>query len=159
MANRLGRTPEQVVGLYCYKSIHCSASPPYFCPHTQTLRDGKEHVAEIHEERLGGDFLVSTTPLRDEHGQMIGTVHVARDITGRKMMEEELRKSRDELEMRVQERTAELKTYIAKLEQSNQALQEFASIASHDMKEPLNKVISFGKMLRQRIKIRGAIWK
>ncbi|MGO9533061.1 MAG: PocR ligand-binding domain-containing protein [Syntrophobacteraceae bacterium] len=149
MAKRLGRTPEQVVGLYCYKSIHDSASPPYFCPHTQTLRDGKEHVAEIHEERLGGNFLVSTTPLRDEHGQMIGTVHVARDITERKMMEEELRKSRDELEMRVQERTSELNSYMAKLEQSNQALQDFAYIAAHDLKEPLRKVISFGKILRQ----------
>ncbi len=152
MANRLGKTPEQVVGLYCYKSIHCSAVPPDFCPHTQTLRDGQEHVAEVHEECLGGDFLVSTTPLRDEHGQMIGTVHVARDITRRKLMEDELRKSRDELDLRVQERTAELKTYTAKLEQSNQALQEFASIASHDMKEPLNKVISFGELLRRRHK-------
>ncbi|MGO9414871.1 MAG: sensor histidine kinase, partial [Syntrophobacteraceae bacterium] len=35
-------------------------------------------------------------------------------------------------------------------EQSNQALQDFASIAAHDMKEPLRKVIAFGNMLRQK---------
>ena len=63
---------------------------------------------------------------------------------------DELRNSRDELELRVRERTAELNSYMAKLEQSNQALQDFASIAAHDMKEPLRKVISFGIMLRQK---------
>ena len=44
----------------------------------------------------------------------------------------------------------ELKSYAARLEQSNQALQEFASIASHDMKEPLRKVLAFGNLLRQK---------
>jgi two-component system sensor kinase FixL len=57
---------------------------------------------------------------------------VLRDITGRKLAE------------------AELKSYAARLEQSNQALQEFASIASHDMKEPLRKVLAFGNLLRQK---------
>ena len=150
MAQRLGVTPEQCVGLHCCESVHGSLVPPEFCPHTLTLKDGHEHVAEVHEERLGGDFLVSTTPFRDEKGVMIGTVHVARDITERKQMEEELRKSRDDLELRVHERTVDLKTYMAKLEQSNQSLQDFASIAAHDMKEPLRKVISFGNMLRQK---------
>jgi PAS domain S-box-containing protein len=60
---------------------------------------------------------------------------------------DELRNSRDELELRVRERTAALNSYMAKLEQSNRALQDFASIAAHDMKEPLRKVISFGNML------------
>jgi signal transduction histidine kinase len=63
---------------------------------------------------------------------------------------DELRNSRDQLELRVRERTAELKAYMAKLEQSNQALQDFASIAAHDMKEPLRKVIAFGSMLSQK---------
>jgi PAS domain S-box-containing protein len=60
---------------------------------------------------------------------------------------EELRNSRDGLELRVRERTAELDSYMARLQQSNQALQDFAYIAAHDMGEPLRKVISFGKML------------
>ncbi len=61
----------------------------------------------------------------------------------RNQMGEELRRSRDELELRVQERTEAL-------ERSNQALQDFASIASHDLQEPLRKVISFGNLLRQK---------
>ncbi len=92
MAEQLGVTPQQAIGLSCYKCVHGSSLPPEFCPHVKTLQDGKEHIAEVHEPRLGGDFLVSTTPLRDEQGRMIGSVHVARNITERKQNEEKLRK-------------------------------------------------------------------
>ncbi len=77
-------------------------------------------------------------------------VRQAADLIEHSRTEEALRKSRDELELRVQQRTTELNSYMGKLEKSNQALQDFASIAAHDMKEPLRKVVSFGNMLRQK---------
>ncbi len=91
MANRLGTTPEQCAGLYCFKCVHGTYIPPGFCPHIQTLQDGQEHTAEVQEDHLGGYFLVSTTPIVDERGKMIGSVHVARDITERRKMEQTLR--------------------------------------------------------------------
>ena len=94
--------------------------------------------------------LGNTTPLHDATGHIYGAIAAFMDITERKQMEEELHKSRDELELRVHKRTVELETFMAKLEQSNQALQDFAHIAAHDMKEPLRKVIAFGNMLRQK---------
>jgi PAS domain S-box-containing protein len=90
LAHQLGITPEKAVGLLCYQCVHGLDNPPDFCPHAQTVNDGKEHVAEVHEPRLGGDFLVSTTPLRDEKGVIVGSVHVARNITERKKTEEAL---------------------------------------------------------------------
>ena len=108
MADHLSCSPKDCVGQSCYEQVHGTQAPPAFCPHLMTLADGLEHVAEVHEEHLGGDFLVSTTPLTDAQGRKIGCVHVARDITMSKKLEEELRRSRDELEARVQERTAEL---------------------------------------------------
>ena len=152
LAKRIGKKKEECAGLPCYAAVHGAEAPSASCPHSKTIRDGLEHVSEVHEKRLGGDFLVSTTPLFDERGVLMGSVHVARDITERKQMENELRRSRDELEMRVQQRTAELRNYMAKLEKSNQTLQDFAFMASHDLKEPLRKVNSFGVMLRQKYK-------
>lgn len=95
MAQALKTTPEQTIGLSCYTCVHGTDEPPRSCPHAKSLLDEKEHTAEVHEDRLGGDFLVSTTPLKDEFGRVVGSVHVARNITERKEIENALRKSEE----------------------------------------------------------------
>ena len=116
MADRLHLTSEQCIGLKCYEAVHGGSQPAALCPHTLTRQSGQQHIAEIHEPRLEGDFLVSTTPLHDAQGQLTGSVHVARDITERKQAEEALQKAHDELETQVQERTAELKGVVEALQ-------------------------------------------
>jgi PAS domain S-box-containing protein len=93
MARRLGRTPAECIGLRCHEYVHGTSVPPEFCPHSRTLADRCEHIEEVHEDRLGGSFLVSTTPLCDVQGRMVGSVHVAHDITRRKEAEDALRES------------------------------------------------------------------
>jgi PAS domain S-box-containing protein len=117
MAAHLNKHPKECIGLECHEAIHGSSIPPSFCPHTLSLDDGKTHHAELHEETLGGDFLISTTPLLDQSGELIGTVHMARDISDRKRVEEALRKAHDELEIRVTERTADLASLVEVLQQ------------------------------------------
>jgi PAS domain S-box-containing protein len=92
MAERLGTIPDKCVGLNCYNCVHNADSPIANCPHSRTLVDGKEHIAEVEEKNLGGTFLVSTTPFFGENGELAGSVHVARDITERKKIE----KAKDE---------------------------------------------------------------
>ncbi|MDQ1708055.1 MAG: two-component system, LuxR family, sensor kinase FixL [Pyrinomonadaceae bacterium] len=45
---------------------------------------------------------------------------------------------------------AKLKSYSAKLERSNSELQDFAQIASHDLQEPLRKILAFGERLKAK---------
>jgi PAS domain S-box-containing protein len=52
--------------------------------------------------------LISASILYDEEGQEVGTVGFNKDLRGRKRVEEALQKAHDELELRVEERTAEL---------------------------------------------------
>jgi len=135
MADRLNLTSEQCIGLKCYEAVHGSSQPAALCPHALTRQSGQQHIAEIHEPRLDGDFLVSTTPLHDAQGQLIGSVHVARDITERKRAEEALQKAHDELETRVQERTAELRSVVEALQDEmagrRQAEEAYRSAASY----------------------------
>lgn len=84
---------KEAVGQPCYRLIHGTENPPEFCPHRQTLETGKPAWAEVEEPFLGGVFEITTTPLLDESGNTIGSVHVTRDITERKRAEEAVRES------------------------------------------------------------------
>lgn len=61
--------------------------------------------------------------------------------------------SRDELDREVGERNkaeAMLRKVMENLERSNRELEQFASIASHDLQEPLHKIMAFGELLKSR---------
>jgi PAS domain S-box-containing protein len=76
------------------------------------LRRGEsvDHFETVRRAKDGRQVHVSLTvsPLRDGHGVIIGASKVGRDITGRILAEEALRRAHEELEERVRARTAEL---------------------------------------------------
>src|SRR5579885_2057571 len=64
----------------------------------------------------------------------------------------ELRRSHDELEQRVEERTEALQRQTEELARSNADLQQFAYVASHDLQEPLRMVISYMQIIEEEYK-------
>jgi PAS domain S-box-containing protein len=81
MANRLRLTKEQCIGQTCHSCVHETEMPPHDCPHTLLLEDGQEHQAERFEPRLRGDFRITVSPLHDANGHLMGSLHVAHEIT------------------------------------------------------------------------------
>jgi PAS domain S-box-containing protein len=72
------------------------------------------------------DISLTVSPIRDSTGKIIGASKIARDITAQKRAEEELRAANHELE-------------------------QFAFVASHDLKEPLRMVNSYTQLLLRRL--------
>ncbi len=107
---------------------------------TERFEDITETLTEI---RVGNDHPrdldLRISPLFDRSGRLTGRLIVWRDITERKQAQM-LRRARDELEARVQERTAEL-------EQANEEIRQFAYIVSHDLRAPLVSLKGFSSEL------------
>ena len=76
----------------------------------------------------------------NEQGEPYKLSGTAQDVTKERRLQQEL-------ERQVQERTRQLQASVIDLERSNQNLQQFAYIASHDLQEPLRKIQSFGDIL------------
>ncbi len=95
MADSLGVTSEEAVGLTCYEHVHGTTEPPSYCPHTRLLENHQTHSTEVCEEQLGGTFKVTVSPIFDDSECLKGAIHIARNITARKWAEEELKKSED----------------------------------------------------------------
>jgi PAS domain S-box-containing protein len=90
-ARAFGMTPEQLVGKTCYQVFHKTDAPIANCPHEQTLKTKQPMIAEVFEPSQEAYFDVSTAPIIDANGDVTGSVHIARDITERKRIENELR--------------------------------------------------------------------
>jgi len=72
------------------------------------------------------------------------------DVTDARNRETDLVSFSRELENNVAERTVSLAASNASLKRSNDSLEQFATIASHDLQEPLRKIRTFSALLHQR---------
>jgi PAS domain S-box-containing protein len=85
-------------------------------------------------------FLTTRGPLRDAEGRVVGLFGVGRDITERKIAEDEISRLNADLERRVEERTARLAA-------ANEELETFSYSVSHDLRSPLRAMTGFAELL------------
>ncbi|MBI4682405.1 MAG: sigma 54-interacting transcriptional regulator [Nitrospirae bacterium] len=74
----------------CYQHYHGESSPPKGCPSCECLKSEKPVAFETYEPHLNKFLEIRAMPQFDGNNQLIGVIHIVRDITERKQMEEEI---------------------------------------------------------------------
>lgn len=77
----------------CYTVVHGTDYPPDFCPHSQTLKNNIQCTKEVELSDLDSWLLVTTSPIQNNEGKIVGSAHIAQDITKLKKTEEKNQKS------------------------------------------------------------------
>ncbi len=123
-ANAFKMTPQELIGKTCFQLVHGTKEPPPNCPHTKTMENKKPFTEEFFDPHLGAYLEVSTSPILNDKGEVVGSVHIAKDITERKQNEEKLI---------ITDRLA--------------SIGELASGIAHELNNPLTGVIGFSQLL------------
>ncbi len=90
-------------------------------------------------------FSSSISPICALDGEINSLVFISRDISEQKRAEVKIKEMNANLEKKVNERTIELKN-------SNDELEQFAYVASHDLQEPLRTISNFAGLFKRQYK-------
>jgi PAS domain S-box-containing protein len=107
----------------CFQLMHKRTEPCEVCTPFEIFENNKTNDS-IWTAPDGKTYLTVVTPFQDINGSKL-VMEMAVDITKEKEVEK-------------------------KLEETNEELRDFVHIASHDLQEPLRKIISFGDLLKSR---------
>lgn len=140
---RANKAAQEVLGLpgllftkqiKCYEYYHGSDCPPEHCLSCTCLQTGEPISFETFEPHLNKYLEVRAMPRFDNNNEIIGIIHVIRDITERKKVEETLQRA-EQMKMVGEWATAlvhEIKNPLAGIKGSVEVLAEEASIPEED---------------------------
>jgi len=138
LVERMGKTSvEEIIGKSDFDLISHDLAAQYFENEQEIIKTGKPLIN--HEESMGivdgisRWNLTTKAPLRDTTGNIIGVVGMGRDITDRKLAEEEI----------------QLKNEL--LQTINAEKDKFFSILAHDLKGPLSAFLDATQILTEEI--------
>lgn len=156
-----GYTQEEISGLQLADICSPDYLETYIAEYRRFSESGKNHFTLLNKyqnkkgEKFWGNLNISV--LRAENGKKAGEIIMLEDINEQKLQEEkikdliiELKILNEKLEQEVKVRTVDLQQSNLELRRSNQDLEQFAYIASHDLQEPLRMVGNFVQLLERQ---------
>ncbi|HKJ63896.1 MAG TPA: PAS domain-containing protein [Desulfopila sp.] len=101
LADFVGEEPRNLVGRYCYEVMHGLKDHCANCPQRTALNESGSVIFEVYDKDADIPLIVTCTPLFHDDGSLLGSVHVARDISeekkAREQREQLIRKLEDSL--------------------------------------------------------------
>ena len=98
-ADIFGLEPKEILGKFCYGLVHRTKEPPSFCPFKKYQLTKEKTSSEFFDTFLNKYLEVTISPILEGKGSRAAVVHIVRDITQRKEIEEKDRKHLQELEI------------------------------------------------------------
>lgn len=126
----IGRKLEETIIPPVYKQAHNAGMKRYIATGESHILNQTIEITALH--RSGKEFPISLTISQSQHGGETVFISFSRDLTQQKKAELELLRRQKELE------------------QSNRELEQYAWLTSHDLREPLRKVLTFSDMILTR---------
>ncbi len=156
-------------GRRCYEFLFNRTEPCEHCESYTVMKTRAPHQWYWTGPN-GRDYEIHDLPFPDSDGSLL-VLEMGIDITDLRKAEAALKTANEELETRIKERTAELaqanlslrtevaerrraeealKGYAERLRRSNEDLERFAYISSHDLQEPIRTMVTFAQLLEKR---------
>ena len=145
-AEMVGQTTEALVGASLYDLLPHGLAKKYHEEDLEIIRSGTAKMGIV--ERVSTPdgsksfwYRSNKTPVFDSEGTAIGLVIYAEDVTGEMEARQQLKASEQQQ-----------RAYSRQLEESNQSLQEFAYVISHDLREPLRSITAYTQLLQRQLR-------
>lgn len=113
-ANAVKLSPKDTLNKACFTLFHGIDHPLHNCPHKTTMETKKPTTIEHFDPTRKIHYELTVTPIFDEHGEIIGTVHVAKDITASKKTQNDLQISLKKFERLLNETSSALAQAVEK---------------------------------------------
>ena len=125
---------ESLASKRCYHFFHNTQNPPVGCPMENMKTTGNFEKQDMEMEALGRTFLVSCTPVFDTEQQLKHVIHIATDITQRKIAEDQIKKD-------LAERNLMLREIHHRVKNNLQVIISLINLQLHYVDEPRAKEI------------------
>ena len=127
LARRLKTIPQKVIGRYCSEIYDPESSRMQMCRHTHSLISEAIIVEELALPVMEGVFQISVSPWYDKNNRLVGSIHVAKDISNEKQLQQQLIQS-----------------------EKLSAIGELISGIAHELNNPLTGVMGYSQLLQLR---------
>jgi two-component system NtrC family sensor kinase len=127
LARRLKTIPQKVIGKSCFALYSTGAENPVPCRHTEALTGESLIVEELEIPGMCGTFQLSVSPWYDKNNRLAGSIHVAKDISNEKLLQQQLIQS-----------------------EKLSAIGELISGIAHELNNPLTGVMGYSQLLQLR---------